>query len=93
VIFMVGFLPLVVAGFGAVLAPTAPGRPSEPVPDVLAWPDEQGGEQRGDFVAGERDLPGRGWVAGVLGGRGDGAECVAGMADGLAGLDGHPGQS
>jgi hypothetical protein len=34
----------------------------------------RGGEQVGDLVAGQRDLPGWGWLAGVLGGGGDGEE-------------------
>jgi hypothetical protein len=42
------------------------------VPGVLDRLDSHSGEQASDFVAGQRDLPGRLGVAGVLGGGGDG---------------------
>ncbi len=66
-------MPLVVAGFGAVLAPPPAGRPAQPVPGVPGWLDDQGAEQCGDLVAGEWDLIGW-WRAGVLDGGGDGEE-------------------
>jgi hypothetical protein len=53
-----------------MLAATPAGRPSQPVPGVSYRVDDQRGEQRGDFVAGERDLIGW-WRAGVLDGGGD----------------------
>jgi len=62
-----------VAGFGAVLAPPPAGRPSQPVWDICDRFDDQGAEQGGDLVAGERDLTG-GRRAGVLDGGGDGEE-------------------
>ena len=67
-------LPLVVALPGAVLVASPPGGPSQAVPGVAHWLDDQLGEQGGDLVAGERDLPGGCWTAGVLGGGGDGEE-------------------
>jgi hypothetical protein len=44
------------------------------VPGVVAWLDDQHGEQAGDLVAGERDLARRVWPAGAFGGCGDGEE-------------------
>jgi hypothetical protein len=44
------------------------------VPDVSGWADSQVGEEVGDLVAGQRDLPGWVWVPGVFGGGGDGEE-------------------
>lgn len=44
------------------------------MPDVEQWPDDQGGEQVADFVAGERDLAVGRRSAGALGGGGDGQE-------------------
>jgi hypothetical protein len=63
-------LSLVVAGFGAVLVAPSPGRPSQPVPAISYRFDDQRAEEAGDFVAGQRDLPGWWRVAGVLGGGG-----------------------
>jgi hypothetical protein len=46
----------------------------QPVPSIVHRVDDQGAEQRGDLVAGERDLVV--WRrGGVLGGGGDGQGC------------------
>ena len=56
-----------------MLVASAPGGPSQPVRGSCHWLDDQRAEQRGDLVAGERDLVV--WRrAGVLGGGGDGEE-------------------
>jgi hypothetical protein len=55
-----GLSSLVVAGPGAVLVAAAQGGPSQPVPGMARWFDDQGGEQAGNLVAGKRDQPGRG---------------------------------
>jgi hypothetical protein len=67
-------LPLVVAGPGAVLAAPPPGGPSQAVPGAVGWLSDQRAEQRGDLVAGQRDLAGCWQAPGVLGGGGDGEE-------------------
>src|SRR2546430_14545827 len=56
-----------------MLVASPPGGPSQPVRGACHWLDDQRAEQRGDLVAGERDLVSwRGMV--VLGGGGDGQE-------------------
>jgi hypothetical protein len=54
-----------VAYLGSVLVAAAPAGSAHPVPGAAWGLDGQGGEQAGDFIAGERDVPGGGWVAGV----------------------------
>ena len=61
-------------GFRAVLAAPPPGRPPQAVPGVRDWLDDQRAEQRGDLVAGGRDLIVCWWVAIVPGGGDDGEE-------------------
>jgi hypothetical protein len=56
-------LPLVVACLSAVLVAPAPGGPVQPVPGVVRGSGDQVGEEAGDFVAGQGDLPVRAWVA------------------------------
>jgi hypothetical protein len=53
-------LPLVVAGFGAVLVASSPVWPSDRVSVVVRVLDGEAGEEVGDLVAGQRDLPGGG---------------------------------
>jgi len=62
------------AGFGAVLVASPPGRPSQPVRGACHWLDDQRAEQGGDLVASERDLVLWRRGAGVFGGGGDGEE-------------------
>ena len=57
-----------------MLVASPPGGPSQAVPGVVGWLDDQRVEQRGDLVAGQRDLIGCWRTAGVLGGGGDGEE-------------------
>ena len=74
VICIIGLPPLVVAGYGSVLVASPPGGPFQPVPGIFDRVDDQRAEQRGDLVAGERDLVV--WRrGGVLGGGGDGQGC------------------
>jgi len=51
-----------------------PVRPAQVAGCVAGGPGEGGGEQAGDFVAGQRDETGRGRAAGVLESGGDGKE-------------------
>ena len=44
------------------------------MPGIAGWLDDERAEQRGDFVAGERDLISWGRMIGMLGGGGDGEE-------------------
>jgi hypothetical protein len=71
--WIAGGLALGVAGLDSVLVAPPPGRPSQPVPCVVHRAGDQRAGQRGDFVAGQRDLTGR-RRAGVLGGGGGGQE-------------------
>ena len=57
-----------------MLVASSPVGPAEPVPEVAQWPDDQGGEEVADLVAGQRDLAVGRRAAGVLGGGGDGQE-------------------
>src|SRR6266704_3102598 len=57
-----------------MLVVSAPRGPSQPVPGVFHRLDDQRAEERGDFVAGQCDLPGGRRVVSVLGGGGDGEE-------------------
>lgn len=67
-------LPLVVAGFCAVLVAASPAGPVQQVAGAVGWLDDQLGAQMGDLVAGDGDLPGGLGLAGVLGDGGDGQE-------------------
>ena len=57
-----------------MLVVSLPRGPSQPVPGVFHRLDDQRAEERGDFVAGQWDLPGGPRVVSVLGGGGDGEE-------------------
>ena len=78
------------AGFGAVLVASSPRGPVQQVAGAAVWLVGLGGEQPGDLVAGERDLP---WwlLAGVFGGGGDGEECQRGHGEGDPAVPGGPG--
>ena len=64
------------AGLGAGLVATSPGGPAEPVGHVVHGLDDKYREQSLDLVAGERDQPVRGGMAGVFVGSDDGEEGV-----------------
>ena len=57
-----------------MLVAPPPGRPSQAMPGTQRRLDDHRAEEAGDLVAGQRDLPGRCWVAGVLGAGGNGQE-------------------
>ena len=82
-------LSLVVAGFSAVLVASPPGGPSQAVPGVPGWLDDQRAEQRGDLVAGKRDLI-VWWRMGVFGGGGEGEECQGEHGQGGPPVPGGP---
>src|ERR1700685_3980721 len=98
---VLGYLPLVVAGGGggpgvggagpgAVLVAASPVGPAEAVPGVVARWGSHCGEEVGDLVASQRDLPGRGWGAGGFDGGGDGEDGGAGHGQGDPPVPGGP---
>ena len=72
-----------------MLAAAPPGRPSQAVPGISGRLDDQRAEERGDLVAGQRDLPSR-WRVGVLGGGDDGEECKSEHGQGGPPVPGVP---
>lgn len=64
------------AGLGSGLMATSPGGPAEPVGRIVHGPEDECREQALELVAGERDQPVRGGVAGVFIGADDGEEGV-----------------
>ena len=79
------------AGFGAVLVASSPRGPVQQVAGAAVWLVGLGGEQPGDLVAGERDLPGWRGPPGVLGGGGDGEEGQRDHGEGDPAVPGGPG--
>jgi hypothetical protein len=74
-----------------VLVVSPPAGPSQPVQWAVGGLDDQGGEQVGDFVAGQRNLPGGCGAAGPLGGGGDGKERGGQHGEGDPAVPGGPG--
>lgn len=64
------------ASLGSGLVAASPGGPAEPVGCIAHGPDDERREQSLDLVAGERNQPVRGGMAGVFVGRDDGEEGV-----------------
>ena len=83
-------MPLVVACLGSVLVSPAPRRPAQPVPGVVCGSGDQVGEEAGDFVAGQRDLPGWAGGAGPFGGSCDGQEGAGEHGEGDPPVPGGP---
>jgi hypothetical protein len=74
VVFIAGGIGAGSGGSGAVLVAAAPGGPAQPVGGRALGAADEGGQEPGGLVAGQRDLAAGRWLVGVLGGGGNGQE-------------------